>query len=90
MDTRIIFSNDIIDNLNLLIAEIKPSKIFVLTDNFSRQHTLKYFSDNVISQSAIHITIDSGENHKDINSLSEIWQALIDNKADRHAVLVNI
>ena len=90
MDTRIIFSNDIIDNLNLLIAEIKPSKIFVLTDNFSRQHTLKYFSDNLIFQSAIHITIESGENHKDINSLSEIWQALIDNKADRHAVLINI
>lgn len=90
MDTRIIFSNDIIDNLNLLIAEIKPSKIFVLTDNLSRQHTLKYFSDNLIFQSAIHITIESGENHKDINSLSEIWQALIDNKADRHAVLINI
>ena len=90
MDTRIIFSNDIIDNLNLLIAEIKPSKIFVLTDNLSHRHTLKYFSDYVIFQSAVHITIDSGENHKNINSLSEIWQVLIDNKADRHAILINI
>ena len=90
MDTRIIFSNDIIDNIELLVAEIKPSKIFVLTDKLSHQYTSEYFSDNTIFQSAVHITIDSGENHKDINSLSEIWQALIENKADRHAILINV
>lgn len=90
MDTRIIFSNDVINNIQGLVAEIMPSKIFILTDKSSCQHTSDYFFDCDVFKSATHIIIDSGETHKDIHSLSQIWQTLIDNEADRYSIIINI
>lgn len=89
MKHQIIFSNAINQQLNSLINQSAPSKVFILTDTTTELICKKYLSDTIANQSAITITIPQGECNKNIKSLQYIWSNLIDRNADRKALLIN-
>jgi len=65
------------------------NKIFVLTD----ENTLKYCLNKLPSlkeKQALVITIESGEQHKNIDTLQKIWTFLGENHGDRKSLFINL
>lgn len=89
MQPKIIFSNEIGQQLEILINEISPSKVFILTDSLTEGICRQQLSDRSFFQSTFTITIPNGESNKNISSLQHIWSELINNGADRKALLLN-
>lgn len=80
-------------NLNIFedLKEIVKSysKIFVLVD----QNTDKYCFSKIQSflpESYFKIEIAAGENHKNLETCSKIWNILTEKKADRKSLLINL
>lgn len=65
------------------------TSIFILVDENTRAHCLSIIESNLSVKPKI-IQIASGEIHKTIESCKLIWEALIDNKADRKSLLINL
>ena len=76
-------------SLTSIVVEKNYSKIFLLVD----ENTKKYCVDTFTKKSkldSILIKIDSGEENKNIDSCIKIWKSLIDYKADRKSLLINL
>ncbi len=66
------------------------SKIFVLVDSNTNRHCLPILQ-NALEGIELHIiTIQAGEIHKNIETCQFIWKALMQQKADRKSVLLNL
>lgn len=92
MASKIIFSNQVGENIDLLINELTPSSVVVLVDENTATYVLPQLcreSVTIANASAI-ITVKAGEQHKNIESLTEIWQQLGDAEATRKSLLINI
>ncbi len=75
----------------LQLQKFKKSRFLILVDENTRRHCLGEILDKVrtLADAGI-IRIKSGEKHKNLKSCSIIWQHMIDEKVDRHTVLVNL
>lgn len=81
---QLIFTNRPTDALANLLGELKFDRIFALSDRNTRQ-----IAEKIIPQ-AVHITIEAGDTHKNLNSLAAVWHALSHGGATRHSLLINI
>lgn len=97
MDTIILNNSPIYFNqtgfnaINEWIATNDPSSIFFLVDD----HTIEYCYPNVISQIQTTATIevieiDHGEEHKNIETCTGIWSAMIELGIDRDSLMINL
>ena len=89
------------NNLNVKVSSILDyqeyfntisdnSQVFILCDENTKQ-CVNYLINNISSLlNAEIIQIESGEQSKDIDTLSNIWRILSNNKARRDAVLINV
>lgn len=85
-----IFTGHIKNPLQYFIKDLNPSRIFVLVDPNTQNACLPVLK-SYIEDTPIHIiTIPTGEHHKNINTCQTIWQSLMDQKADRKALLLNL
>jgi 3-dehydroquinate synthase len=73
-------------DLQHVLAKKNYSKVIVLTD--SNTHTACYPKLNSDLPAHHVFTIDAGEEKKNLETCSRVWQALTDLKADRKAVLI--
>lgn len=85
---RIIFSTDIVETLHDEQARLSPDRIFVLVDETTSDKCLPRLGADAARWLAI--TIPAGDQHKDIESLSYVWQQLQQLGASRHSLLVNL
>lgn len=75
-----------VENLHTALFA-QAEKIFVLAD----ENTARLCLPEIEKRNPVHtITIPAGEQHKNIHTLTHIWQELTSNFADRNSVLVNI
>ncbi|MFL9844048.1 3-dehydroquinate synthase [Flavobacterium rhizosphaerae] len=73
------------------LSQTPYSKIFVLTDSNTSQYCLPQFLANLATDIPFEIIeIEPGEEHKNILTCTELWQALTDLGADRKSLLVNL
>lgn len=73
------------------LAALKPTRAFVLVDENTAAHCLPRLRREVpVLAKAEVITIPAGERHKTIGTTEAVWRALVDARADRRAVLVNL
>jgi 3-dehydroquinate synthase len=63
------------------------SSIFVLADNNTRKHCLPLLE---LPQNTTIIEIPEGEKHKNLNTCIQIWDTLLNHKADRKSLLINL
>ena len=64
---------------------------FIITDTNCEKHCLSLFLDQFpILKNSIVITIPVGENHKTIDSCELIWKSMLDENADRNALVLNL
>lgn len=88
---NIIFTNQVGDTLDRLAEQIQPSSTFILVDPNTAKFVLPLFqADSETAAKATVITTPAGDNNKDINALTAIWQGLSDNQASRSSLLINL
>ena len=71
------------------ITTLDPSQIFVLVDEQTEMHCLFQAIDS-IQRPFKTITIDSGERNKNIDTCKQVWAKLVENRADRKSLLINL
>ncbi len=85
----IIHTEDIISELSNIILENSYSGIYLLTDNNCIEKCYPKIKNTLPNDIAI-CTLQEGEENKSVKSLTEIWNFLIENKADRNSLLINL
>jgi 3-dehydroquinate synthase len=85
------FSAEAYQMLNEHLNERKYSKVFLLTDSNTLSDCKPYFKNLVAgSEDWTSITIPAGEDHKNIESCTYVWEELSANGADRKSLLINL
>lgn len=90
MNQRVIISQNLETELAIAISECEHDRLFVLTDEVTHEQCLPLVKDFFCLKGAQVITIGSTDVHKDLQSLTHVWQALDEGGADRHSCLINL
>lgn len=85
----ILFEEDYYINLAILLQEGYYSSFFVLVDEHTKKHCLPIFNSKIDLPYEL-ITIPAGEEHKNLDTCTYVWNKLAELKADRKSVLINI
>ena len=75
MKQRIILSKDIENEIAEAISECRHDRLFVLTDEHTREACWPRLRDFLSLKDATLITIKAGDTHKDIASVSDVCAA---------------
>lgn len=89
MEQRIIISQNFQNDLAMALMECERDRIFVLTDATTNEKCWPLLSNFFGLKQARQIVIPSGDNNKNIESLSHVWKEL-QNGATRHSCLINL
>lgn len=91
LDYEVVFNQEGIQRLNLLLEQSSYSKIFILVDSNTHEHCLSLFLGALATTLAIEvIEIDPGEENKTIATCEGVWEALAHLDADRKAIIINL
>lgn len=78
-------------SLNEYIDQIKPSKIFILVDENTHNHCLPVLLPNLETDAPFEvIEIEAGEEHKNIETATQLWEIFSEMEADRKSLLINL
>jgi 3-dehydroquinate synthase len=86
MADNIVFSVDPSVDLKTFLNPRKYSKVAVLTDENTLRHCYPLIQNSLPKHQVIQVK--SGEEEKNIQTCSQIWQAMTDQALDRHSVLI--
>lgn len=87
----VFFNEEGYSYLSKLLLPTKYSKIFVLVDENTNTHCLPIFLANLATEIEIEIIeIEVGEEHKNIETCMQLWQALTELGGDRKSILINL
>ena len=90
-DYSIVFNSDGFKTLNTLLNTNNYSKIFVIVDAMTHEYCLARFLQEVETTTEIEvIEIETGEEHKHIETCLGVWNALSELEADRKSVVLNL
>ena len=87
---KVIISQDLEQALSQAIAECKHDRLFVLTDETTRQLCLPIVAGYACMQPAQTITIGATDTHKTLESVGHVWSELQRMGATRHSLMVNL
>jgi len=77
--------------LSNILANLSPTKVFILTDTNTKTHCLELFLKNVTFNIIPEVlTIPAGELHKTITTCVGLWNELSEKGADRNSLLINL
>lgn len=77
--------------LNLLLQNTNYSSIFILVDENTLEKCYPRFAQQLATEKRIEvIQIESGEEHKNIDTCIGVWRAMTDLGADRKSLLITI
>ncbi len=82
---KILFTNEVRQAITSLIEEMRPASVHIVTDSNVARAVLP-----LLSLPYPVITVMPGDEHKDLSSLSLIWDGLIKGGATRRSVVINI
>ncbi|MBL7902022.1 MAG: 3-dehydroquinate synthase [Bacteroidia bacterium] len=85
------FGNSALLSLNTFLLKMNYSRCFILCDENSLQHCLPHV---VIAcpqlGNADIIEVESGEINKSMETCTNIWEIFLEQKADKHTLLINL
>ena len=88
MAQKVIFSEQLERTLETAIGECHPDRLFVLTDDNTSRLCWPVVKDYGCLAAAKPITIPAGDEHKNLTSLSHVWEQLQQGGATRHSLMV--
>ena len=76
--------------LSTLLSDLPQGQLFVLTDSHTKEHCLPLFAE-FIGENPYHLlTLEAGEEHKNLASVQVVWDFLLKHHATREAILINL
>ena len=91
-DSMILLADNQWARLCELLAIMQVSKLFVLTDVNTSKHCFPILMERLkdVQQPLVKLKIQAGEEHKNLETASNIWEQMTEAGADRKAVLINL
>lgn len=90
MKQEVIICHHLIQDLHEAIAKCPHDKLFILTDEHTRQLCLPLLAESDLIQQAIPICIGAEDVHKNVETLAYVWKELSDQGGTRHSLLINL
>ncbi|MBK5208536.1 MAG: 3-dehydroquinate synthase [Flavobacteriaceae bacterium] len=85
------FNEDAYKKLNVFISGYNPSAIFILVDENTNNYCLSILLESVETEAEIVIIeIEAGEENKNLDTCSGVWNALTELGADRKSLMINL
>lgn len=85
------FQEEAYTELNAHISKNPPSKLFVLVDNNTSEYCLSILLKNLETNAVIEIIeIEAGEEFKNLDTCTGVWNALTELGADRKSLMINL
>ena len=85
------FSENAYQQLNSFLERINHSVIFILVDSNTQNFCLNAFLQKMVTESPIEvIEMDAGEQFKNIETCSGIWNVLSELNGDRKSLIINL
>jgi len=88
--TNLIFTDNLRNSLKQWLADYAPTQVYVLCDEHTNALCLPLINNLDSLKSAHFMTIPAGDQHKNVETLSAVWQFLSQNGATRKSVLLNV
>jgi 3-dehydroquinate synthase len=90
MQQQIIRCAHIENDLAQLLQTLNYDGLFLLMDGNTQSYCLPLIQSLPEIQAAVKFSIPAGEENKNIESLSKVWEFLADNGANRKSLLINL
>lgn len=90
MKQRVIISENLERDIVSAISECEHDKVFVLTDETTKDKCWSKINTFLAMKDANVITIRPNDTHKTLDTLAEVWLALSNQGATRHSCLINL
>jgi 3-dehydroquinate synthase len=85
------FTNNVGKAIDDAVGTMHPSSVFVLVDSNTASFVLpRMQAESTAVANATVIEVESGEQHKSLDTLATIWKRLGDNGATRRSLLINL
>ena len=89
-EQKVIISGNLAEVLTEAIQECSADRLLVLTDETTQRLCWPVVSSYDCLRDARHIVIPAGDDHKNLESLTHVWQELQRQGATRHSLLVSL
>ncbi|MEQ8703415.1 MAG: 3-dehydroquinate synthase [Phaeodactylibacter sp.] len=90
LDTYPIHIGPVAESLSRTLQQQAFSQLFVLADENTKAHCWPLIAPVVQPYNPVVIEINSGEAHKNLRTCEYIWQQLMEHRAGRDALLLNL
>lgn len=90
MKQKVVISGNLERDLVNAISECEHDRIFVLTDETTQQLCWPKIKNFKALKDSTPIIIKATDTHKNLDTLSQVWQALSNGRATRHSLMINL
>lgn len=90
MKQKVVISGNLERDLVNAISECEHDRIFVLTDETTQQLCWPKIKNFKALKNSAPIIIKATDTHKNLDTLSQVWQALSNGGATRHSLMINL
>ena len=90
MKQKVVISGNLERDLVNAISECEHDRIFVLTDETTQQLCWPKIKNFKALKNSTPIIIKATDTHKNLDTLSQVWQALSSGGATRHSLMINL
>lgn len=90
MKQKVVISGNLERDLVNAISECEHDRIFVLTDETTQQLCWPKIKNFKALKDSTPIIIKATDTHKNLDTLSQVWQALSNGGATRHSLMINL
>jgi 3-dehydroquinate synthase len=89
-ENKVVISDHLATDVAAFLSTLKYDKLFILTDTNTKEKCYPLLKDVPCIQQGRLLTIPSGDTHKNLDRLSDIWHVLSNEGASRHSLLINL
>lgn len=86
----VIICRNLETDLQQAVAQCPHDKLFILTDEHTHQYCLPLLEQLPFLKNATEICIGAEDVHKNLDTLSQVWNALSTQGATRHSLMINL
>lgn len=90
MKQKVVISGNLERDLVNAISECEHDRIFVLTDETTQQLCWPKIKNFKALKNSTPIIIKATDTHKNLDTLSQVWQTLSNGGATRHSLMINL
>lgn len=90
MNQKILFSENLDNDVMTAISACRHDRLFIIADVNTNKHCLPLLEDIPAIKNAIRVVLPPSDTYKDINSVCNIWNKLQKSGATRQSLIINL